>query len=287
MNYIETQQALTSDSRGTRMGKRVIRNVIENIKYLKPPILCVGAGDGYEIEQIAKALDIKPDIEGIEITPERVKTAKLNGIWVEEGGAEDIPEVFPGETFNSVYCSHTLEHTRDKVKVIDNFKKICTDTVVIIVPIEPRNEPFKPSIRNKSHVSPINNLGYLANLFGCNWQVLDMHYCWDLEFQGVLVMKKHPMNWPTKFAHRTGEQNARGLLESLSVGVPGIIAKASLWPKHIVDMCSVVDGSDDKSIINTIHDVLCSDNSGISERFNEVNSIEDTVQQLTKAICMA
>jgi len=183
------------------MGKRVAKNIAECAQYLKPPILCVGCGDGFEVECLAKGLNVPPleeHVYGVEVTRERVKIAQENKLPVVLGAAENIPEIVGDRKFN-IYCAHTLEHCFDIKKVIDNFKKIALDTIVIIVPIE-----LKGRTRNRAHFSPVANLGSISNMFGMDYEIT-ISYNWCIELQGRLIIKKDPMNWPRKIQDRSSE----------------------------------------------------------------------------------
>lgn len=206
-NYEAIQQKYCSSSRGTRMGRRVAQNVVECAQYLKPPILVVGCGDGLEVELLAKELNVPPTenfIKGIEITPERVEIAKAHNLPVVQGSAEDLPALV-GETKYSIYCAHVLEHCFDRNLVIENFKKIALDRIVIIVPVEIRGRT-----RNRAHYNPIPNLGYLVNLFGMDWKAINISYRWHIELEGLIVLERDPMNWPRRAQDRTPELLIKG-----------------------------------------------------------------------------
>lgn len=206
-NYEFIQTKYTSSSRGTRMGRRVSKNTAEAAQYLKPPILTVGAGDGWEMEQLAKNLNILPEkgiIEGIELTKARVDIAKQHNLPIHYGSAENILDIVGDKKYN-IYCAHTIEHCTNRELVIENFKKIALDTIVLIVPIE-----IKGRTGNRAHFSPIANLGYIANLFGMDWKVINMSYRFNIELEGLIVLKKDPMNWPKKSEGRSGELIVKG-----------------------------------------------------------------------------
>jgi len=59
-NYAQIQQKYSSSSRGTRMGRRVNINTAECAQYLQPPVLVVGCGDGWELEQLAINMNVEP-----------------------------------------------------------------------------------------------------------------------------------------------------------------------------------------------------------------------------------
>lgn len=196
--YEQVQTHFTSSSRGTRMGRRVANNVAELAPNLQPPIICVGCGDGLEVEHMLQHFGISVEenaktqqIIGLEVTNTRVLTARAAGLPVFEGPAENILEVLNG-TKRNIYCAHCLEHCFSAPTVIENFKKAALDTIVIVVPIEVKGRTV-----NKAHYFPIANLGYIANMFGMDWRI-SITYRWNVELEGVLVLKRDPMNWPSR-----------------------------------------------------------------------------------------
>jgi len=193
-NYEAVQTEFTSSSRGTRMGRRITKNISECSQYLQPPVLCVGCGDGWELEQLAKSMNVEPKkniIEGIEVTSSRVEIAKQHNLPVHLGSAENMLDIIGDKKFN-ILCMHTLEHCFNIQLAIENFKKAALDTIVIIVPIE-----VKGRTRNRAHYSPISGLGKIANMFGMDYEIT-ISYNWCIELQGRLIVKRHLMNWPEK-----------------------------------------------------------------------------------------
>lgn len=209
-NYEEIQQNFTSNSRGTRMGRRAANNVAEFASFLSLPIVMVGCGDGFEIECMLQHFGISIEenartqqVIGLEITKTRVQTAQAAGLPVYEAPAENILEVLNG-TQRTIYCAHTLEHCFSASTVIESFKKAALDTIVIVVPIEIRGRTV-----NKAHYFPIANLGYIANMFGMNWKIT-MGYRFNLELEGWIVLKRDPMNWPLRSKDRSSELLIKG-----------------------------------------------------------------------------
>lgn len=197
--YEQIQTRYTSSSRGTRMGRRVANNVAELAPNLKPPIICVGCGDGFEIECMLTHFNISiqenaqsQQIIGLEVTQSRVQIAQAAGLPVYEGPAENIQDIVPENAKRNIYCAHTLEHCFNSIAVIESFKKVALDTIILIVPVEVKGRTV-----NRAHYYPIANLGYITNLFGMDWQITTQ-YRWNIELEGVLILKRKPMNWPVR-----------------------------------------------------------------------------------------
>lgn len=199
--FAEIQRRYTSNSRGTKAGIRVVSNVNNCAKYLNTPIMCIGCGDGLEVEEMIRCLNISPtfdNIIGIEVTPDRVLTAKGRKLPVIEGTVENITNIiklqYGCEKKFSVYSAHTLEHTFNLDLAIENIKEIALEIVVIIVPIE-----LSGKSGNIAHNHPIANLGIIVNKFGLDWKVVIMEYRWNTELEGLIVLKRNIMNWPEKY----------------------------------------------------------------------------------------
>lgn len=203
--YAEQQRRYTSNSRGCRNGERVIRNVQECARYLESPVVCIGCGDGLEVEYLASNLFIVPSKEnilGIEVAKDRVAGAVARGLPVVEGVVENLPDIIqnqygPDKKMN-IYCAHTLEHCFNLDLVIKNMKEVALNTIVIIVPIE-----LSGKSPNIAHYTPIADLGQIANKFGINWKVAMLSYRWNMELEGLLVLKRDPMNWPQGYKRQS------------------------------------------------------------------------------------
>ncbi len=196
--YAEKQRRYTSNSRGCRTGERVIQNVRECAQYLEAPVVCIGCGDGLEVEYLALNLCIAPSKEnilGIEVAKDRVVGAVARKLPVVEGIAENLPDIiykqYGEDRKMNIYCAHTLEHCFALDLVIQNMKEVALNTIVIIVPIE-----LSGKSPNVVHYNPIADLGQIVNKFGINWKVAVLAYRWNMELEGLLVLKRDPTNWP-------------------------------------------------------------------------------------------
>lgn len=149
--YRKLQTAHCDHSRGTRKGARILRNIGEVARFfpLDEPVLCVGSGDGLEVE--AWQL-LGYHAHGVEVSPEKAMIARDHGAATTEAPAEGLDAV---EGLWNIYCAHTLEHCRDARAVLAHFLRMALSTICIIVPVEPRGT------RNPSHLSPVLDLGQI------------------------------------------------------------------------------------------------------------------------------
>lgn len=177
----------------TRMGQRAVRNAVEALQWLHPSILCVGCGDGAEMQAMKDAGMAADQLLGVEVVDTRVETAKSRGFNVVHSSAEDMIEHVDGEY--DIYVGHTLEHTYDLLKAINSIKSLCSKRIVIIVPIE-----FRGTSGNKAHFTPVRSLGWLYDVFSPfnpkvdkeTWKVLLAMYRYNLESEGIMVLEKIP-----------------------------------------------------------------------------------------------
>lgn len=146
---IRLQEQHCDDSRGTRKGARILRNVGEFARWFPrdEPIICVGAGDGLEVE--AWQL-LGHEATGIDISPKKARVASKFGVPVLDLDAHGAD--YRGR---NIYCAHTLEHCKDAESLLYSFALNALSTICVIVPIEPDGS------RNPSHLSPIRNLSQL------------------------------------------------------------------------------------------------------------------------------
>jgi hypothetical protein len=184
--YEQIQHNKTSRSRGTRMGQRVTRNVeefVEVAKRLQVPIdnvLCVGAGDGWEVQEFMR---FGYTSIGVEVAEERCKVAKEHNIDVIYGVVEELSSLFPPKKWN-VYCAHTLEHCFNRDLAIEQMMKVTKDWIYIVAPIEPRGSP------NKAHYSPIRDLQGIKDAFSKGWVKIREVHRFNLEPEGSLLFRR-------------------------------------------------------------------------------------------------
>jgi 2-polyprenyl-3-methyl-5-hydroxy-6-metoxy-1,4-benzoquinol methylase len=163
-------------TRKTSKAYKCLKNVAD-VAYHYPidePILCVGCGDGFEVE-IFNLLGFKAF--GIDVDPEKINIAKSHGLNVKLSMIEDLD---PNERHN-IYCAHTLEHCEKYRQVLEKLKNIMLSTMVVIIPIE------KNGTNNPSHLSPIRSL---SDLELKNLKMVRCYENFNYEFQGVIVWKE-------------------------------------------------------------------------------------------------
>lgn len=184
----DIQKRLCSNSRKAaskipdRMGRRLIKNIDESIKYFKEygdSVLDIGCGDGLGLEHF---IDLGINhAAGIELVQERVDVARSFGLFVRKGIAEDLSEF--GEKSYNIFCSHTLEHAMDQLKAINEIKRVADRLVWILVPIE-----FSGRSGNAAHFSPVKSLSQIGVHFPAEeWTKIIECYRTNLEPEGLIA----------------------------------------------------------------------------------------------------
>lgn len=149
-DYKQIQMDESAYSRGTQWGERVLDSVRRSEFFLKGKVLSVGCGDGLEVEALQQVCEV---VKGVDISSDKVKIAQDRGLDVVEGIMEELP--FKDKEFDVVYCSHTLEHSNDLDKALQEIQRVGR-RAIIFVPLEEHTE-------NEGHFSPIPNHVYLKN----------------------------------------------------------------------------------------------------------------------------
>lgn len=90
-------------------------------------VLCIGAGDGTEMEYI-------PYAEGIDLNEESLKKCKEKGLKVHKMDMHKM--TFPDNSFDLIFCKDTFEHAVAPIKVLEEFARVSKKYVVIILPNE-------------------------------------------------------------------------------------------------------------------------------------------------------
>ncbi len=176
----EKLQATHCDmSRNTNKAPKILKNIGGVCHHfpIDEPILCVGCGDGLEID-IWKSIGFK-SVSGIDLDSEKVEIANNCNCDVRKLSVEEHTNTFGIR--NNIYCAHVLEHCQDVKVVLEKFKKIALSTICVIIPIE------KNVTKNPSHLSPVRSV---ADLSIKGWRVVRMYENFNYELQGIVVWKR-------------------------------------------------------------------------------------------------
>lgn len=118
-------------------------------------VLEVGCGRGY----LANLVSSNHKITACDIVIPNSLKKKYPAIRFVEGDIENLP--FKDGEFETVVCTHTLEHTKDLKKAVDELRRIASKELIIVVP---RQRPYKYTFSLHTQFFPYE--WSLTNAFG-------------------------------------------------------------------------------------------------------------------------
>ncbi len=97
-------------------------------------ILDIACGDGCGLEFL-RGLEFSK-VVGVEWEAGKAERARAHGFPVHVADMHDLSEVFPDDTFDVVYSSHTLEHALHPEKVLREFRRILKPSgdLILVLP---------------------------------------------------------------------------------------------------------------------------------------------------------
>lgn len=119
-------------TRDTDLNKRCIKEILARLR--GETVLDVGAGRGY----LAGLMSPTHKVTAVDIMfTEQTRKAHPDVTFV-ESRIDDLP--FPDASFDTVVCTHTLEHVQDLPKAIASLRRVARKSVIVVVP---RERPYK------------------------------------------------------------------------------------------------------------------------------------------------
>ncbi len=125
----------------TDLNLKSLSVILENI--VGETVLDVGCGKGFLSRKIYAKYKI--DVTGIDI----IVPQNDNEIKYLKGEAENIP--FEDKTFDTVVCSHTLEHIPFILKAINEIRRVAKKRIILVVP---REREYKYTFNLHVHFFP-------------------------------------------------------------------------------------------------------------------------------------
>ncbi len=119
--------------RPTDLSKACVVKIMDEV--VGPKVLDIACGRGYLVEKLAT--DKSLEIVGVDIIIlDNLKNA--NNTKYLPGNVECIP--FPDKHFDTVICTHTLEHVFHLDKALNELRRVTRQKLIIVVP---RQRPYK------------------------------------------------------------------------------------------------------------------------------------------------
>ena len=167
-------------TRETDLNRRSVELILAHVK--GPQLLEVGCGRGYLSRRLAA---LGHDVTATDITVEGLEgTPNLN---FRKAAIEQLP--FADKAFDTVVCTHTLEHILDLARAIRELRRVAERLVVVV----PRQRPYRYTF--DLHV---NFFPYLHSLYYAMGKRSDEVICVDAggDIFYVEDVQPHPEETP-------------------------------------------------------------------------------------------
>jgi SAM-dependent methyltransferase len=164
-------------------GYRYVKSFLE-----QGPVLEVGCARGEDLETMP------PGSLGLEILPEFIEICRQKGLNVKE---TDLNEPLPiaDESFQTVFCSHVLEHVLAPIRLLSELRRVCkvNGHVVLGLPLESSLFDWhrKYFINSPYHIYAFTprNISHMMNMVGL--KAIGLWY----DFPRRLRFIEKPLNW--------------------------------------------------------------------------------------------
>lgn len=144
-DYLNIYKKLSENfiDRETDLNDKCVRRVLKSIKGMR--VLEVGFGRAYLTGMLSKKYDVTA--ADIIIDPDIVK--KLMTVKFFKANIEKLP--FKKSSFDTVICTHTLEHVQDFYGAVNELKRVAKKRIIVVVP---KQRPYKFTFDLHLHFFP-------------------------------------------------------------------------------------------------------------------------------------
>lgn len=135
-NYLQTQRDATIREkdwpRSVEGHARFMKEFVSGLVKETDRILDCGCGDGVGLERF-KSMGCK-NVIGVDVTLEKAEAARASGYTVHVADMHDL-KIRSG-SIDVVYSSHSLEHARDPIKVLSEFRRVLVPggSLILVLP---------------------------------------------------------------------------------------------------------------------------------------------------------
>ncbi len=160
-------------NRETDLNVQSIHKIMETV--VGESVLDVGCGRGYLAYQIAEQLG--KSVSAVDMHISDTLTGSHNPQFM-QGDVEDLP--FSDNSFDTVLCTHTLEHTQNLGKALGELRRVARRKLIVVVP---QQREYKYTFDLHIHFFPyISSLKKVMQREDAIYSVIgnDLFYCEEL-----------------------------------------------------------------------------------------------------------
>lgn len=128
----------------TDLNETCVDAILANV--VGATVIDVGCGRGYLVDRLAAAGH--REVSGCDIVLDG-SLRDRDGVHFRQAAVENLP--FPDAAFDTVVCTHTLEHVQDIQRALAELRRVARQRLIIVVPKE---RPYRYSFNLHLHFFP-------------------------------------------------------------------------------------------------------------------------------------
>jgi ubiquinone/menaquinone biosynthesis C-methylase UbiE len=165
--------------RPTDLSRRSFDAVLAEVE--GPAVLEAGFGKGV----LAEAMSRSFDVTAVDFVVDPAVAERMPTVTFVAANVEDLP--FGDRSFDTVVCTHTLEHVRDFPTAVAELRRVAARKLVVMVPMQ---RPYRYTFDSHVHFFPYPHsllAAMTAHKRRCTCEVVDGHllYTEDLSEPGA------------------------------------------------------------------------------------------------------
>lgn len=139
----------TAIARDTDLNKASIEKIMQSAGGKK--ILDVGCGRGFLVNLLSEDKEKNYEVSGVDIVISDKLRGKFPKVKFYENNVESLP--FADKEFDTVICTHTLEHVRNMYAAIHELRRVGKKLIIVV----PRQRPYKYTFDLHLNFFPYNH----------------------------------------------------------------------------------------------------------------------------------